>query len=77
MNETFQIRKELEELNREKELSKLSLEKEQMRIVGLIKNGLGDDINNVLSGKEIVQLSFFEKVKFKIKYFFDNLFNIL
>lgn len=77
MNETFQIRKELEELNREKELSKLSLEKEQMRIVGLIKNGLGDDINNVLSGKEIVQLSFFEKVKYKIKYFFDNLFNIL
>ncbi len=77
MNETFQIKKELEELNREKELSKLSLEKEQMRIVGLIKNGLGDDINNVLSGKEIVQLSFFEKVKFKIKYFFDNLFNIL
>lgn len=77
MNETFQIKKELEELNREKELSKLSLEKEQMRIVGLIKNGLGDDINNVLSGKEIVQLSFFEKVKYKIKYFFDNLFNIL
>lgn len=77
MNETFQIKKELEELNREKELSKLSLEKEQMRIVGLIKNGLGDDINNVLSGKEIVQLSFFEKIKYKIKYFFDNLFNIL
>lgn len=77
MGENFQINKELEELNREKTLNKLSLEREQNRLLELFKNGMGNDIDNVLSGKEKVQLTFCEKIKYKIRFFFDSLFNIL
>jgi hypothetical protein len=38
---------------------------------------MGSDIDNVLSGKEIVKLTFYEKVKYKIRNFLDILFNII
>ena len=76
-NNNCQINRELDELNKEKYYNKLSLEREQERLSNLFKNGMGSDIDNVLSGQEIVKLTFYEKVKYKIRNFLDTLFNII
>ncbi|MBR6516958.1 MAG: hypothetical protein IKT40_09010 [Bacilli bacterium] len=77
MSYNFELNRELKELNKEKISTELSLDRERERLAEMFKNGLGRDIDNVLSGKEVVKLNFFEKIKYKIKNFLDNLFNVL
>lgn len=70
-NESFELNRELRELNLDRDKYKTELTNEQYRIANLLKNEMGKDIQDVLSGKVKVKLSFKER----IKYFFDKIFN--
>lgn len=70
-NDSFELNRELKELNFDKEKYKTELTNEQNRIAKLLKNEMGQDIQNVLNGKVKVKLTFKEK----LKYFIDKIFN--
>lgn len=77
MSYNFELNRELNELNKERISNEISLDKERERLSVLFKNGMGKDIDEVLSGKEKVKLTFSEKMKYKIKYYLDKIFNTL
>lgn len=66
--------RELNQLNNDKKIIEMELSNERDRIANLLMGEMGKDIDDVLCGKKVVKLSFFEKVKYKIKFFLDNLF---
>ena len=41
----------------------------------MLRGSMGKDIDDVLSGKVKVKLSFFEKMKYKINFWLDKIFN--
>ena len=73
----WEINKELSSLNNDKKLNEEELNKQKQQMANMLLNDLGKDIDNVLNGNVKVKLSFFEKLKYKIRYYIDKLFNIL
>lgn len=71
---TIDTNRELNQLNNDRKKMEIELSNERDRIASLLIGEMGKDIDDVLCGKKIVKLSFFEKVKYKIKFFLDNLF---
>ena len=77
MMETYQnnINKELTNINNDKIIFEHELKIHRDNIAHMLKTDMGKDIDDVLSGKKIVKLSFFEKFKYKTKYYLNILFN--
>jgi hypothetical protein len=73
----WELNKELSNLNKDKKNNEEELNRKKEQMANLLLNDLGKDIDNVLSGQVKVKLSFFEKLKYKFKYYIDKLFNIL
>lgn len=75
--ETYQnnINKELTNINNDKIIFEHELKMHRDNIAHMLKTDMGKDIDDVLSGKKIVKLSFFEKFKYKAKYYINILFN--
>lgn len=71
---TIELDRELKQLESERKQIEAELSNERDRIALMLKNGMGKDIDDVLSGRTIVKLSFKEKIKYKVKGFFDRLF---
>ena len=71
MNE---IDRELTTLRSEKRMDTLALKGHQWNIAEQLKGSMGKDMNEVLSGKKTVELTFWTKLKFKINNFL-SLFN--
>lgn len=69
------INKELTNINNDKIIFEHELKTHRDNIAHMLKTDMGKDIDNVLSGKKIVTLSFFEKFKYKTKYYLNLLFN--
>ena len=76
MTYNYEINRELRELNNEKAVNEHYLDKEKQKYALLLKNEMGNDIKSVLSGEKKVKLSFFEKMKYKLKFILDKIFNI-
>ena len=43
----------------------------------MLRNEVGEDMRNVMSGKTVVKVPFFKKWKFKMKMFFKRIFKTL
>ena len=76
MSYNFEINRELRELNNERAVNEHYFEKVKEKSAYMLKNDMGKDIDSVLSGQVKVKLSFFDKLKHRIKCFLDNIFNI-
>lgn len=66
MNE---IDRELTTLRSEKRMDTLALKGHQWNIAEQLKGSMGKDMNEVLSGKKKVELTFWTKVKYSINNF--------
>lgn len=71
---TIDTNRELNQLNNDRKIMEIELSNERDRIANLLIGEMGKDIDDVLCGKKVVKLSFFEKVKYKINFFLDKLF---
>ena len=70
------ISRELKKLTADKMTCQRELESTRKQMEYMLHHEMGKDINNVLSGKIVVKLSLYDRLKYNIKYFFDKLFNI-
>lgn len=73
----WEINRELKEIEKEKEIFSNELSKQRNYISNMLLNEMGEDINNVLNGKVKVKLSWKEKMGYKIKNFFNKLFDVI
>ena len=71
----FQLNRELKGLQSDRKQYEDELKNEREKMAYFLRNELGEDIDNVLNGKVIVKLSFKEKLKYKLKYIIDKIFN--
>lgn len=67
----IELNKELKGLEVDLKNTKMELQSHQSKLADALKTELGQDINDVLSGKTIIKLSWKEK----IKRFFNKIFN--
>ena len=75
-NDQFNLGREINLLKGEKVNTRVVLETERDKYARLLNGSMGEDIDNVLSGRVKVTLSFRERVKYKIRWFFDLIFRI-
>ena len=75
MNEKVELNREVRNLENDKKMSILAIKNEQEKMARMLRGSMGKDIDDVLSGKVKVKLSFFEKMKYKINFWLDKIFN--
>lgn len=75
-SETIAVRKELRSLENDKKMTQLAIKNEQNKIAEKLKGSMGNDMEDVLSGKTKVKLSFFERLKYKINFWLDKFFRM-
>jgi hypothetical protein len=71
-----QVRRELRGLESDRRHTELAVQNQRDRYANLLKGEMGKDIDDVLSGKVKVKLSFWERVKYKTRHFLDVIFNM-
>lgn len=75
MNEKVELNREVKNLENDKKMSILAIKNEQEKMARMLRGSMGKDIDDVLSGKVKVKLSFFEKMKYKVNFWIDKIFN--
>jgi hypothetical protein len=73
----WELNRELKEIDKEREVFTQELTNKRQHMANLLLNDMGKDIDDVLKGKVKVKLSWKEKMKYKIKYYINKLFEIL
>ena len=69
------IDKELTAIKNDKIIFEHELSQHRDNIAFMLKNGMGEDMDDVLSGKKVVQIPFWERMKYKISFLLNKLFN--
>lgn len=75
--ESIVTNKELNGLKQDRLGYEIELKTHQRHLLENLKGDMGKDIQNVLSGKVKVQLPFWQRCKYKIKYILERIFNII
>ena len=75
MNDKAELNRAVKNLENDKKMSILAIKNEQEKMARMLRGSMGKDIDDVLSGKVKVKLSFFEKMKYKINFWLDKIFN--
>lgn len=70
----FQINRELRGLNNDKKITELAVKSQQIKWAELLKGNVGKDINDVLSGKVKVKLTFGEIISQKLRNYKNKIF---
>lgn len=70
----FQINRELRGLNNDKKITELAVKSQQIKWAELLKGNVGKDINDVLSGKVKVKLTFGEIISQKLRNYKKKIF---
>ena len=70
------LNREKRALDNDKLMIKRALEFQQNLMANELLGSMGNDINDVLSGKVKVKLSFWEKMKYKVNFWIDKLFKL-
>ena len=71
----FQINRELRGLNNDKKITELAVKSQQIKWAELLKGNVGKDINDVLSGKVKVKLTFGEIISQKLRNYKKKITN--
>ena len=74
--EDIEINKELKEIENDKRKFERELNFQRDMYANMLLNGMGDDINDVLSGKVKVKLTWKEKMKYTFRYVKDKILNM-
>lgn len=77
MEDKLAVNRELRELKNEKLIQEKTLRAEQERFASMLKNGVGDDMHDVLSGKKKVKLSKWDSFKYKFNYYLTKILKAL
>ena len=72
----IQLQREINALSGDLAVTKLAVNNMQIEMEELLKGEMGKDIRDVLNGKKIIKLGFFEKIKFKIRNLFRRIFKM-
>ena len=73
----WELNRELKEIDKEREIFTQELTNKRQQMANLLLNDMGKDMDDVLKGKVKVKLSWRERMKYKIKYYINKLFEIL
>lgn len=73
----YQIEMENRQLEEDRKQFKMELATQQNKYSVMLNGEMGEDIKNVLNGKVKVDLPKKQRIMFKIKCFFNNIFNKL
>ena len=74
---TYELNKELRGLKNDRKMTERSIAFQQTEIANKLKGEMGKDMMDILNGNKKIEISLKQKVKFRIKRFFDKLFEIL
>ena len=69
-----QLDREITSLNSERRMSELAIKGYQNDLAKRLNGSMGDDMKDVLSGKKVVKLTIWQKLRYKIDNFL-NIFN--
>ena len=72
----FELNRELRELKKENDSYEAELSRQRQLMAQSLKEEMGRDMMDVLSGKVQVKLSLWERIKYKIRFYLDKLFEI-
>ena len=75
--EEIELSNEIKGLVSDKILFETTLKNEQIKLAAMLKGEMGEDIKKVLSGEKVVKLPWHKALKYKIKHFFNKLFNLI
>lgn len=64
-----QLQREITSLESERKMGELALKGHQNMIAEQLRGSMGQDMNDVLSGKKVVKLSFWQRMKNKFERF--------
>ena len=73
----WELNRELKEIDKEREIFTQELTNKRQHMANILLNDMVKDMDDVLSGKVKVKLSWKEKMKYKIKHYINKLFEIL
>ena len=76
MDDSVTLNREVTSLNSEKKMSALAIKGYQNSISEQLRGSMGQDMNDVLSGKKKVKLSFWQRVNYNIKVFLSHFNNV-
>jgi hypothetical protein len=71
----IETERELREFKKEQDAFALELKKEQDKMSRLLHGEMGKDIKEVINGNKIVKLSFREKLKYKVNFILNKIFD--
>jgi hypothetical protein len=74
---SWEINRELKEIDKEREVFNQELSNKRQNMANMLLSDMGKDMDDVLNGRVKVELSMKEKIKYKIKYYVNKLFEIL
>lgn len=74
---TYELNKELRGLKNDRKMTERSIAFQQTEIANKLKGEMGNDMMDILNGNKKIEIPLKQKVKFRIKRFFDKLFEIL
>ena len=72
----FELNRELREWRKENNNYEAELSRQRQIMAQSLKEEMGRDMMNVLSGKVQIKLSLWERIKYKIRFYLDKLFEI-
>lgn len=73
----WELNRELKEINKERDIYSKELDNKRQHMADMLLGDMGKDIENVLSGNVKIKLTFWEKLKYKIRYYIDIIFYTL
>ena len=71
----YELNREIKELEKDRINYATELENERNKMSILLKGDMGKDIDDVLSGHKKIKISFFNKLKFKLNYYLNMIFD--
>ncbi len=74
---TYELNKELRGLKNDRKMTERSIAFQQTEIANKLKGEMGKDMMDILNGNKKIEIPLKQKVQFRIKRFFDKLFEIL
>lgn len=71
----IELNRELTTLKSEQGISAMVLKGHQNQIANMLNGAMGQDMKDVLSGRKVVKLTFWQKLKYKLKFYFNIIIN--
>ena len=73
----WELNRELKESEKERLIYSKELENKRQQMADMLLNDMGKDIEDVMKGNVKIKLTFWEKIKYSLRYYIDKIFNTL